>query len=170
MNDRTEIIYVTKRPTYKDYFEIANRYDNEDTHVLCNLDIFFDSTLDIVFEMLKPNDFLALTRWDLNPSTKQVSMFNVNCSQDTWVWNSKIDLEKVDGDYCLGVGGCDNAICGDFHVAGYNVLNPSYIIKTIHLHQQEARRYNDSLKKDLYFLYPTNNFIESKIQFWKKGV
>lgn len=168
--DKTEIVYLDERPTYRDYFNIANENDENDTHILCNLDIFFDKTLNLVYENIEDDHFLALTRWDVNLTNKSAKFFNVNCSQDTWIWKNKIDLDKVDGDYRLGVGGCDNAICGDFHVADYKVLNPSAVVKTYHLHTEPPRRYNDSLKKDLYFLYPTNNFKDSKIQFWKKGV
>jgi len=169
-NERTEVININKRVSYRDVFELSNsNHYKGDIHTLCNLDIFFDQSILEVFKNIKEDESYALTRWDINLKTKQSKLFNVNCSQDTWIWASELDLDKIDGSYLLGTGGCDNAICGEFHENGFKVLNPSHIVKTHHLHTGHARHYNDKLTKNLYFLTPVNNFTDTTIKFWKKG-
>lgn len=169
-NERTEVFNLNKRATYKDFIEYANNNSTvDDIHVLTNLDIFFDDAIKQIDQM-RHKDFLALTRWDINAETKQANFFNVNCSQDTWIWRGKIDLKSgLDLNYSLGKPGCDNAICGEFYENGYRVLNPSLEVKTYHLHSSTSRSYTDDdvVRKKLYLLYPTKDFNTSKIQYWK---
>jgi hypothetical protein len=170
-NDRTEVININKRANYKTFIEFANeRSSGNDIHILANLDIFFDSSVQHLDQM-KEKDFITLTRWDINAETKQARFFNVNCSQDTWIWKGKIDFDNttLDLTYNLGTPGCDNAVCGEFHENGYRVLNPSLTVKSFHLHQDKARSYTDDdvVRKKLYLLYPTQDFENSRIQYWK---
>lgn len=168
LKEHVEIICLNKRLNFKDMFEFANTITTNQINVLCNLDIFFDDTIQYINNM-KDNDFITLTRWNIDVKTKQANFFNVNCSQDTWIWKGKVDLNKLDLDFNFGVPGCDNAICGEFHINGYRVLNPSLTIKTYHLHSDTSRSYsgNDIVRKKLYLLYPTQDFESSKIVFWK---
>ena len=169
-NERTEVVNLNKRATYRDFAEFANQNSSyDDIHILTNLDIFFDDTISLIDQM-NSKDFLALTRWDINSQTKQAKFFNVNCSQDTWVWKGRIDLENgLDLDYSLGRPGCDNAICGEFHENGYKVLNPALEVKSFHLHSDTNRSYTDDdvVRKKFYLLYPTKDFDNSRIQYWK---
>lgn len=165
--EKTDVVNINKRLSYRDCFEYSNKYPDS-IHVLCNLDIFFDSTGSLL-SSIKDGQFIALTRWDVDMSTKKSKLFNTNCSQDTWVWKGTVDLSKIDGSYTLGTGGCDNAICGEFHENGYKVLNPALSVRTLHLHTEQARTYSDSIGKNLYFLWPNNSFEDTRIQFWKKG-
>ena len=154
---------------FKDIFEYVNTvtYDNE-INIICNLDIFFDSSINKITQM-GSKDFLALTRWDINTDTKQAKFFNVNCSQDTWIWKGKVDLDVIDLDFGFAQPGCDNAICGEFHENGYKVLNPSLSVKSFHLHSDTSRTYTDDdvVRKKLYLLYATKDFNNSRIQYWK---
>jgi hypothetical protein len=170
-NERTEVININKRANYKTFVDFANeRSEKGDIHILTNLDIFFDDSVKLLDQM-KDKDFITLTRWDINAKTKQAKFFNVNCSQDTWIWKNEIDFDNTNLDltYNLGTPGCDNAICGEFHENGYRVLNPSLSVKTFHLHEDKSRSYTDDdvVRKKLYLLYPTQDFENSKIQYWK---
>lgn len=169
-NDKVVIVDINKRMYFKDIFEYSNSVENNDVNIFCNLDIFFDNTLSILKDKNLDNTFLALTRWNIDTNTKKANLFNVSCSQDTWIWKGKIDLQVVDTELGIGQPGCDNTICGEFHNNGYLVLNPCLDVKTYHLHQETSREYTDAdvvKNKKLYFLYPSNDWEKSTIQYWK---
>ncbi len=158
-----------KRMTFRNFVEYGNSVDNNDIHIVTNLDMFFDNDILKLKENNIDNHLVTLTRWNIDVVIKKANFFNVNCSQDTWIWKDKVDLSKFDLDYFLGKPGCDNAICGEFHEAGYKVINPALDFKSYHLHQDTTRSYTDDdvVRKRLYLLYPTKDWNQSKIQYWK---
>jgi hypothetical protein len=168
-SEKVVIVDNNKRMNFHDIFKYSNSVENDDINIVCNLDIFFDDSLSKLKEHSLDNTFLALSRWNIDVKTKQANLFNVNCSQDTWIWKGKIDLDKIIVDYFLGQVGCDNAICGEFHNNGYLVINPCLDIKTYHLHQDTSRAYtdNDVVRKKLYLLYPSKDWTKTTIQYWK---
>lgn len=162
------IIYnFQKRPTFKDIVEYTNTLE-DDIFILPNSDIFFDDSISLVNQM-NDKDFITLTRWNIDVNTKNASLFNINCSQDVWIWKGKVDTNDMNINWYMGLPGIDNLICGAFHEKGYKVLNPAMIVKSYHLHQDIKRSYSDKdvVRGRLYILYTTNNFTESKIAFWK---
>lgn len=165
------IVNINKRMNFKDMFEYINTINDieEKINIISNLDIFFDNTISKLNNHNVDNHFITLTRWDLNIKTKQAKFFNTNCSQDTWIWKGKVDLNNLDLDFGFATPGCDNAICGVFHEAGYKVINPSLDLKSYHLHQDTSRSYtdNDVVRKRLYLLTPTEDWNSSLIQYWK---
>lgn len=170
-NPKVVVKNFGKRMTFKDFVEYANEQNSiqNNIHVLTNLDMFFDN--DILKLKLSniDNHLVSLTRWNIDVATKKATFFNVNCSQDTWIWKGVVDLNLFDLDYYLGEPGCDNSVCGEFHEAGYKVINPSLDLKSYHLHQDTTRNYSDDdvVRKRLYLLYPTDVWDKSYIQFWK---
>lgn len=169
-SDKTIFINYNKRSTFKNLIEISNTYTtDDDINIITNSDIFFDDSLSLLKSNDLNNKFVALTRWNVDVQNGKSFLFNVNCSQDTWVWKGVIDLTKVDLDYYLGIPGCDNAICGEFHEIGYKVINPSLVLKSHHLHAEISRSYtdNDVVRKRLYLLYPSNDWNKSLIEYWK---
>ena len=159
------------RMTFRNFAEYTNTIDtnNDITHVITNLDMFFDNDILKLNQHNIDNHLITLTRWNIDVVTKKANFFNVNCSQDTWIWKGVVDLSKLDLGYYLGTPGCDNAICGEFYEAGFKVINPSLDLKSYHLHQEIKRDYNDNdvVRKKLYLLYPTNEWDKSLIQYWK---
>jgi hypothetical protein len=168
-NSKVILSNFGRKMKYSDIIGYVNDVENDDINIFCNLDIFFDETILKLNEHNIDNHFIALTRWNINVDTKQAVFFNNHYSQDTWIWKGKVDLNSVDLDFEYGRPGCDNAICGSFHVAGYKVINPSLDIKTYHLHQDTTRSYTDAdvVRKKLYFLFPTKEWDKSLIQYWK---
>jgi hypothetical protein len=151
------------------FLEYSNTITDKDSiNILPNSDIFFDDSV-LELKNMKDKDFVTLTRWNLDPNTKKAEFFNVNCSQDVWVWKGIVEPGEMNIDWYMGKPGIDNLLCGAFHEAGFRVLNPSLLIKTYHLHQQITRDYSDKdvVLGRLYVLYPTDNMNESKIGFWK---
>jgi hypothetical protein len=169
INSKTEIVNVNKRMNFKDMFEFINGVEKDDINIICNLDMFFDNNISLLKEKELDNVFIALTRWNIDVVAKKANFFNVNCSQDTWIWKGKVNLSELDLNFGFGEPGCDNAICGEFHEAGWKVINPSLDLKSYHLHQETTRSYTDDdvVRKRLFLLYPTEDWDRSLIQYWK---
>jgi hypothetical protein len=135
-------IITNKRPTYNDYFILTNE---EDINIIANLDIIIpEETVNNSKNYLNNNTCLALSRWDL--INKTAVHFNRIDSQDTWVFKGKVPCIKG-ADFSLGIAGCDNSIAYLLEANGYNVINPSKTLKTIHLHESNIRNYINDLGK-----------------------
>ncbi|MDX2000939.1 MAG: hypothetical protein SFW35_00775 [Chitinophagales bacterium] len=127
----------TKRPTYNDFFLVAN--DSDATICLIgNTDIYFDETLTLA-TCIKENECFALTRWDVYHEGEIHLYSGAACSQDTWIFRRPI--RNIAGDFYLGKPGCDNRIAYEIASAGYHVTNPSKSIRSIHWHASGIRNY-----------------------------
>jgi hypothetical protein len=137
----TQII-TNKRPTYNDYFALTKK---EDINIIANLDIILpEETINKAKTYLNNKTCLALSRWDLINKTS--IHFNRSDSQDTWIFMGEVP--KINGaDFTLGVAGCDNSIAYLLESNGYNVINPSKTLKTLHLHESNIRNYINNLGK-----------------------
>ena len=123
---------------YNDFFKVINSYTGDnDINIICNSDIYLDSTISIVSSM-SGEEALALGRWELGVNGVP-NFCNRPDSQDTWVFKGKV--RNVFGDFCLGLPGCDNRIAHEMRHAGYKVSNPAKSIKTIHIHRSGVRNY-----------------------------
>ena len=140
------IINFDNRPTYNDFFEATKAYPDS-INVFANADIYFDDTITSVKDLPKGCAY-ALTRWELDGdnivSFSEKHAYNKEAkprhSQDVWVFNGTV--ERVNGDFHIGVAGCDNRIAYEIMRAGYRLTNPSNVIKCIHKHKEEERNYN----------------------------
>ena len=137
-----EIICFSDRMTYNDFFEQTAKYPN-DINVLANLDIYFNGTILLAKEM-EDNDAYALTRWELSnhgqlvPFERKHSGAHAMHSQDVWIVKGK--ARPVNGNFNMGVPGCDNRIAYELS-QHYRVTNPSDKIQCIHKHKDDARNY-----------------------------
>ena len=124
---------VNRRPRYQDFFLWANELcgSQADISIIANSDIFFDKTLEDLARLLTPLSCAALSRWDLQPDGKAV-LFDRNDSQDAWVFSGSI--RSVSGDFYVGVPRCDNRILYELRQAGYQVINPAFSVRAMHLH------------------------------------
>jgi len=130
-NEKVVGIITDKKPTYNIFFEIINQLDS-DISIISNSDIYFDETLKHVFN-LQENECYALTRWDVLEDNT-IELFDRKDSQDVWIFKNKI--KDIDGDFNLGIWGCDNRIAYEIQKAGYIILNPSLSIKSFHIHKR----------------------------------
>lgn len=134
------VIESQSKVKYSDFFKVINSYTGDnDINIICNSDIYLDSTISIVNSM-SGEEALALGRWELGINGVP-SLSNRPDSQDTWVFKGKV--KNVFGDFCLGFPGCDNRIAHEMRHAGYKVTNPAKSIKTIHVHRSGVRNYPD---------------------------
>lgn len=129
--DKVFLIYG--RPTFRSLFSHSRQTDKEDINVFCNSDIYFEDVS--LLGNIKSNECYALTRW--NKIGDSLKFFNRADSQDSWVFRGHI--QNVEADFTMGKWGCDNRLLHEIKRAGYNVLNPSLSIRTIHLHEVDNR-------------------------------
>jgi hypothetical protein len=153
-------INIGKRASFNDYFSIMGKdeYYN-DINVMSNSDIFFDN-LDIIKDYIAnvpKNTCLALSRYDYHSDTNIVPFLRAD-SQDTWIFkgNPKVRTEL---EYGMGIAGCDNKLAYDIQAHGYNLLNPSYTIKTFHLHTSNIRNYLNDKNEPINRIPPPYHLI-----------
>jgi hypothetical protein len=139
---KTIIIESAIKPSYDYFFRKINEVTQDnDINIICNSDIFFDESIvlaDQCLQKLCPKEMYALSRWDWHLNGTTV-FFDRADSQDTWIVRGKVD--NVQGNFTLGIRGCDNKIAYQFGQSGYRVRNPSKSIKTYHVHNSQVRNY-----------------------------
>ncbi len=158
-----KIIYniVEDRITFFDVLKYS--YDaipENEIVVIANSDLYYDSTLRFVLTELSNNDLFAITRWGADGNIIQgTEIFiypNAHCSQDTWIFRSKIkNLDKMDCNFNFGVNGCDNRIAYEFLKAGYILSNPCIDIFSYHVHTSGVRANTSSLQGEKLYIKPT---------------
>ena len=133
-----------QRLTYKYAFEYANKYFPNEIIVLCNNDMFFDSTLSKLENYDMNNKCLALMRYEIINNTSSCDIQSrpkhISNSQDSWMLKTPIKVPKK-SDFHLGIPGCDNYIAHLLSEEKYQVSNPSFDIKSYHLHISNKRNY-----------------------------
>ena len=160
-HEKIKFIVINERPTYYDYFKYS--YDNIPYNhivVIGNSDIYYDSSLRLLHEVLGENDVFALTRWGADGNIVEgnnIKIYqNARCSQDAWIYRSKIkNLESMDCKFNFGINACDNRIAYEFHNNGYNVSNPCLDIIINHYHTSQVRNETESLKGTIAYVEPT---------------
>lgn len=146
-NKSIEITYVSKRPSYADFFKIANENYEQANIIVCNADIYFNRTLAWLLFCDLEKYFMALTRWDFNQN-EVIELFtrngNIACdSQDVWILKTPI-AQLPDARYCLGIPGCDNHIASWAYQVGLSLSNPCLSIQACHVHSSAIRNYRNS--------------------------
>lgn len=143
---------IQSRPTYADYFCWINEVaEEDDVSLIANGDVWFDDHLKLFARWAFPaRTLLALSRWDVRPDGPVV-LYDHNDSQDSWMVRGGV--HAVMGDFPLGIPRCDNRIAAEFERAGYQVLNPSFSIKSYHLHAGPPRLY-DATKPNMVIAPP----------------
>lgn len=137
-NPFIEMIPVGGRPTFDEFFKLANCTPKGSVVAISNSDIFFDETIQLA-ENIKENEVYALSRWDIQKDGSS-KLFNRWDSQDTWIFRTSIK-EIPGADFTMGIMGCDNVIAHLLEQSGYVVTNPSKTIHCHHLHLSNVRNY-----------------------------
>jgi hypothetical protein len=139
VNPFLKVTPLGERPTFNDFFRIANAVaPNGSVVAISNSDIFFDETIQLA-QNIKQNEVYALSRWDIQKDGSS-KLFKRWDSQDTWIFRTPI--KEIQGaDFTMGVAGCDNVIAHLLEQSGYVVTNPSKTIHCHHLHLSNVRNY-----------------------------
>ncbi len=160
---------TAQRPQYADYFQWANQIASDrDITVVANSDICFNQTLVPLFRLLSSDCCAALSRWDLLIDGTE-RLFDRADSQDAWVFRGKI--ESTVSDFCVGIPRCDNRILYELRAAGYQVINPAFSVKALHLHQGARSEYpgdiqGPSVSPPYAYLFPHNLFTLPETLYW----
>lgn len=133
------------RPPFADLIDWVNSVTGEwDVNIIANSDIYFDPlAIEYMKLALGAMDCWALTRWDTAECGSVVEMavfMNRRDSHDSFCFRGLI--KPIVADFQMGLGGCDNRFCYEIQQAGYKVSNPSWTVKTYHLHKGEARKWH----------------------------
>lgn len=152
--------HMSRRPLYADYFEWINSVAGpDDISIVANADIYLDEQA-LLFRTWIPKSetVFMLAPWDVNRGGESVLRYR-NDSQDTWIFRGKI--RPVVSDYPAGVPRCDNRLAYELASAGYSVENPSFSIRTNHLHDGERNHYEEQSHTDFIpppygYLWPHN--------------
>tara|TARA_R110000796_G_scaffold139247_1_gene255344 strand:+ start:1550 stop:2389 length:840 start_codon:yes stop_codon:yes gene_type:complete len=178
--DKIELHYTEPggRSTYSDIFSYANEHLIGENCVLCNNDISFDETLDLLRETKDfdlDGHFISLTRWDVMLDNslrfKQPAKIRKN-SQDAWAFRPSLPLKMIDkGGFYMGRPGCDGMVAYLATISGLKVFNPSEVVKAKHLHLCRHRTYGRKHRMggdDIYMcVHPTSHIVfeDSKLMY-----
>lgn len=160
---KVEVIFIEERPTFEQFFNLANIFYRDQKIIIANADIHFDNTLDLIYKRQLKNKLLALTRYDKN----QNGEYELNggyqllsSSQDTWIFQAPI--KSFFSDIQLGKLGCDPALAYSALSAKLNVVNPSRTILSYHVHSSNIRTYTLSDSYDHILPYASLRLVEWK--------
>ena len=140
-SQKVRVRAIARRPHYTNYFEWINEIASaDDVSLIANADIFFDDGIGVLgVSRMAPHTALALSRWEVKGGGG-VKLNDRNDSQDAWAFSGKID--GIFGDFPLGVARCDNRFVKELELAGYRVTNPSFSIRSYHLHAGARPEYD----------------------------
>ncbi len=145
-----QVSYIDRRPTYQDFFNLADTLYPNQAIILSNADIFFNETLYSLKNFNLDGKFLALTRYnvlkngvlDLYWLKDQKGMFSkqsAEYSQDVWIF--KTPLPKLKCDILVGTWTCDSRLAYQISRTHLKVLNPCLTIQCCHVHLSDVRNY-----------------------------
>lgn len=147
INKNVTVVNIDERPTFTQIINYANQHFPGDIILIANSDIYFDSSLSKLSEIDYTKKLIALTRF--NPTEDGLRCQSqdemVTCS-DVWIFKSPIDVEC---DIGLGVCYCDGRFLLNAHHAGYEVVNYTKDITSIHMHNM--RNYRNTRRRDKKF-------------------
>lgn len=166
-----QIIIDNNKINFKDSIDFINKYLENETIILANSDIYFNDSLDKIKEFDLSNKVLCLLRYDLMENN-EIEIFRHfgeprSDSQDSWIFNSPLNVKLDKVDFNFGVPGCDNIFASELYNSNYELLNPSYDIISIHMHNSNEREDNEDerIHGNYCLIYPDNLDKPSRIRF-----
>ena len=131
---------IGRRAEYRDYLDWVNELAQpDDISIIANADIYFDTQLALLRRhILAPTSVMALSRWE-RAASGDIFLHDHNDSQDAWVFRGP--AREMCADFPVGVPRCDNRFVSELEKAGYNVINPSFSIRSYHVHAGQREAY-----------------------------
>ena len=141
-SDRIIILNNPNRLTFNEIFNISNDYSLENTtNILINSDIVIGENFDNI-KLDYAEWAFVLSRYNILDDGK-INFCDDPGSFDTWIWEGK--LKHNIGNYLMGKPNCDVLLANELSQF-YKMKNPSYDLKTYHVHNTNIRNYNISEK------------------------
>jgi hypothetical protein len=154
--EKIRVRRVTGRPLYADYFSWINEVAGpDDISIVANADIYLDEQAQLFRNWLPSNKTVfMLAPWDVSATGASI-LRDRNDSQDSWVFRGNVI--PVVANYPAGVPRCDNRLAYELASAGYRVENPSFSVRTNHLHAGERNHYEEKHHTD--FIPPPYGYM-----------
>lgn len=146
---------LAERLSYGTWLRLSQQLlEPGDVSLLINSDIYLDETLKVLRDdheqLVAHNVFIALTRY--NPAGPVLRLNkDPHWTQD--VWGVTVPAKPFptallqETAFNLGQPGCDNKIAYVMHSYGFRVANPCRTVRSVHLHAEETRRYDERADK-----------------------
>lgn len=122
-HSKVSVVRLGRRAVMSDHIKILS--GKPGLKCFANSDIYFDHTLGQLDGLKLGKTVLMLTRADHLRD-------NLLYGTDAWMFESP---PEVEANIRLGYLGCDGKFFKMLHDAGYPVLNPSFTVRTQHLHK-----------------------------------
>jgi hypothetical protein len=137
--------YSSGRPTFQYCLDLANTCYPGKKIILMNADIYFDKTLNRLFEVSLEDRIFACTRWDIRKDMEPLLLCDKDgapnaMSQDVWIFQTPIRTIEC-GNLQIGTPHCEKQFALAAHNAGLSLYNPCLSIKCYHLHLSNIRNY-----------------------------
>lgn len=162
--NRLQQINIKKRLKFNDIFEFVSRNKLNGFIVICNSDIFFDNSIQVLNKTNFNNEksLISLLRYEYRDYLHTIDDAPLYTSkdgprgdsQDSWIFHSRFNIEESKRkvfNIPFGQPGCDNKILYLYKVLGYNIYNDPLKIKTFHNHSEINRNY--SIKERIHTPY-----------------
>jgi hypothetical protein len=133
-------IFFNKQPSYSDFFQYANNNLINKIIMVSNSDIYLNNCDDALIKSYieNKNNIFCLTRFEDEINKPLID--NYEGSHDSFIFKSPINKNIIENsNFKQNTWGSENLVIWLFYKNNYNLLNPCYQIKIVHLHKTNLR-------------------------------
>jgi len=173
-HSRVEKRLYASRMTYRFWLEQTDQLPVGELSILINTDMYLTESIGHLIanreKIFSDKRFIALSRYNPNyESNPDESTLNKDPHWCQDVWGVAKQAEPFpsallqETAFELGQPACDNKMAYVMHSYGFNVTNPCYSVKTIHLQASDKRSYDPKKSKLIglqAYVYPVNSVLE----------
>ena len=135
-NHKINIISTGYQPLYSDLFEYAFNNLKNEICMISNSDIYLhECDIDCLNRL--DNNIFALSRYEYDMSCSLINTYKG--SHDAFIFKSPLNINLDNVKHVQNVWGSENSVIDNICDHGYNVFNPCYQIKIVHLHESQLR-------------------------------
>lgn len=142
-SDKIVVIAIGKKPVYSDFFEYILENLKDDICMISNADIYLYEYQEDLIEKLKDIKIAyALTRHECDMTHPLIDQYRG--SHDSYIFNSKYINKNIINEHTnfyQNFPGIETHLIKNFCDQGFQVYNPCFQIKIIHLHKTVLRRH-----------------------------
>jgi len=144
-SNKIVVIAIGKKPVYSDFFEYILENLKDDICMISNADIYLHEYQEDLIEKLKDNKIAyALTRHEYDMTHPLIDQYGG--SHDSYIFNSKYINKNIISEHTnfyQNFPGIETHIIQNFCDQGFQVYNPCFQIKIVHLHKTDLRRHGN---------------------------
>jgi len=144
-SEKIVVIGVRQKPKYNDFFNYVIHHLHDKICMITNSDIYlFECNLKLIDRLKHEKICYALTRHEYDMSHPLITKYGG--SHDCYIFNSKFIDTKIineDTNFYQNFPGIETHIIKTFCDQGFNVYNPCFQIKIVHLHKTNLRNHGN---------------------------